>query len=110
LRPYSAALPCRLRVAALLAYVVRVGRVLRALLEAVELGREHGRAVQADSIKPKLKLPGTKRLKREYVESPSNFAFKFNLRRYSTASGSSITSAGAWTRTARGWRRGGRAR
>jgi len=38
--------------------------------------------VQVDPIKPMLKPPGTKRLKLKYDESPSNFAFKFNLRRY----------------------------
>ena len=29
-----------------------------------------------------MKPPGTKRLKLKYDEPPSNFAFKFNLRRY----------------------------
>jgi len=38
--------------------------------------------VQVDPIKPMLKAPGTKRLKRKCDEPPSNFAFKFNLRRY----------------------------
>jgi hypothetical protein len=38
--------------------------------------------VQVDPIKPKLKAPGTKRLKLEYDELLSSFAFKFNLRRY----------------------------
>jgi len=38
-----------------------------------------GRAVQVDTIKPTLKALGTKRLKFEYVELLSNFAFKFNL-------------------------------
>jgi hypothetical protein len=33
-------------------------------------------------VKPKLKAPGTKRLKLKYDEPLSNFAFKFNLRRY----------------------------
>jgi hypothetical protein len=36
-------------------------------------------------MKPMVKAPGTKRLKVEY-EPPSNFAFKFNLRRYILAS------------------------
>jgi len=35
-------------------------------------------------MKPTLKAPETKRLKLKYDELPSNFAFKFNLRRYST--------------------------
>ena len=44
----------------------------------------HGRAVQVDPIKPKLKLPlpGTKRLKLKWNEPLSNFAFKFKLRRF----------------------------
>ena len=33
-------------------------------------------------LKPKLKPPGTKRLKLEYDGLLSNFGFKFNLRRY----------------------------
>jgi hypothetical protein len=39
--------------------------------------------VQVDTIKPKLKAPGTKRLKLDYDGPLSNFGFKFNLRRYS---------------------------
>jgi len=39
--------------------------------------------VQVDPIKPLLKAPGTKRLKLKHGEQLSNFAFKFNLRRYS---------------------------
>jgi len=46
-------------------------------------GHTLGRAVQVDSIKPKLKAPGSERLKLRCVESLSIFAFKFNLRRYS---------------------------
>ena len=38
--------------------------------------------MQLDPINPKLKAPGTKRLTLECDEPPSNFAFKFNLRRY----------------------------
>ena len=38
--------------------------------------------MQVDPIKPTLKAPGTERLKLKYDEPPSNFAFKFNLRRY----------------------------
>jgi len=41
-----------------------------------------GRAVQVDPIKPTLKAPVNKRLKLEYDELLSRFAFKFNLRRY----------------------------
>ena len=36
-------------------------------------------------MKPKLKPPATKRLKLKCDEPPLNFAFKFNLRRYSQA-------------------------
>ena len=46
-----------------------------------------GRAVQVGPMKPMLKAPGTKRLKLKYDESPSNFAFKFNLRRYTVVRG-----------------------
>ena len=38
--------------------------------------------MQVDPIKPTLKPPGTQRLKLKYDEVLSNFAFKFNLRRY----------------------------
>ena len=37
--------------------------------------------MQVDPIKPKLKAPGTKRLKLKYVELLSSSGFKFNLRR-----------------------------
>jgi hypothetical protein len=52
-----------------------------------------GRAVQVAPIKPTLKLPGTKRLKPICVDPLSNFAFKFNLRRYTSGrtGGSSAT-------------------
>jgi hypothetical protein len=39
-------------------------------------------AVHIDPIKPKLKPPGTKRLKLKCDILLSSFAFKFNLRRY----------------------------
>ena len=38
--------------------------------------------MQVDPVKPKLKLPRTQRLKLKRDEPLSNFAFKFNLRRY----------------------------
>jgi hypothetical protein len=41
-----------------------------------------GRAVQVDPIKHTLKAPGPQRLKLEYDGLLSNFAFKFNWRRY----------------------------
>ena len=40
--------------------------------------------MQVDPIKPKLKPPGTERLKLDHEELLSNFGFKFNLRRYTT--------------------------
>jgi len=39
-------------------------------------------AAQVDPIKTTLKPPGTKRLKLKYDKPLSNFAFNFNLRRY----------------------------
>jgi len=41
--------------------------------------------VQVDPITPSLKAPGTKRLKLQFDGPRSNFAFKFNSRRYSQA-------------------------
>jgi hypothetical protein len=41
--------------------------------------------VQVDPIKPTLNAPETKRLKLDYDEPLSNFAFKCNLRRYTMA-------------------------
>jgi len=41
--------------------------------------------VQVDPIKPTWKAPGSKRLELQYGEQLSNFAFKFNLRRYNGA-------------------------
>ena len=38
--------------------------------------------MQIDPIIPTLKPPGTTRLKLGYDQPPSNFAFKFNWRRY----------------------------
>jgi hypothetical protein len=45
----------------------------------------HGRAVQVDPIKPTLKALGTKRLKVKCDKLLSTLAFKFSLRRYTTA-------------------------
>ena len=47
------------------------------------LPRLPGRAVQVDPFKPTLKAPVSKRLKLKYDILLSNFAFRFNLRRYS---------------------------
>ena len=38
--------------------------------------------MRVDTMKPKLKPPGTERLKLRYDSLLSNSAFKFNLRRY----------------------------
>jgi len=43
--------------------------------------------VQVDPMKPKLKPPGSKRLKLEYDGLPSNLGFKFNVRRYTERPG-----------------------
>ena len=84
----------------------RGNRRRRALREPGRGGRrgrrraiyQPGKAVQVDPIKPTLKAPGTKRLKLKYVEPFSNFAFKFNLRRYDLAR-VCIARAGVYTRT-----------
>ena len=44
-----------------------------------------GRAVQVAPFKTTLRAPGTKRLNLKCDEPLSNVAFKFNLRRYSSA-------------------------
>jgi len=49
-----------------------------------------GREAQVHCVKSKLKVRGTKRLKLEYAEVLSSFAFKFNLRRY-TPGGPTVT-------------------
>ena len=55
------------------------------LQQLLKLGAaRHGRAVQVDPIKSMLTALGTKRLKLKFGELLSSFAFKFNLRRYST--------------------------
>jgi hypothetical protein len=50
--------------------------------------------VQFDPIKSTLKAPGSKRLKLEFDELLSNFAFKSKLRRYSLASPAAAAEAG----------------
>ena len=54
-------------------------------------GTPPGRAVQVDPIKPTLKAPGSGRLKLKCDEPLSNFAFKFNLRRYTQAAWAAST-------------------
>jgi hypothetical protein len=56
--------------------------VARGVRQQEPRSRYHGRAVQFDPIKPTLKAPGSKRLKLKLEELLSNFAFKFDLRRY----------------------------
>jgi len=62
--------------------VLYVWWMCSARLGAAPCGAALGRPVQVDPIKSKLKAPGIKRLKLKYDELLSNFAFKFNLRRY----------------------------
>jgi hypothetical protein len=45
---------------------------------------DHGRAAQVDPIKLTVKAPGSVLLKLRYDGSVSNFAFNFNLCRYTT--------------------------
>jgi hypothetical protein len=47
-------------------------------------GVVHGRVVQVDPVKPTLKATGYERLKLNCDDLLSSFAFKFDLRRYST--------------------------
>ena len=56
--------------------------VCRSLAPGRHLLSHRGRAVQVDPVKPKLKLPGIKRLKLKCHVLLSSFAFKFKLRRY----------------------------
>ena len=53
-----------------------------ALIVGGDLALHHGRTVQVDPIKPTLKAPGHMLLKLRRDGSLSNFAFKFNVRRY----------------------------
>ena len=62
---------------------VRRKRQLRAPSAGQDVGGQcQGVAVQVDPMKPTLKPPGSKRLKLEHEKQLSNFAFTFNLRRY----------------------------
>ena len=61
--------------------------------------------MQVDPMKPTLKAPGSERLKLKCDEPLSNFAFKFNLRRYIEGGRSFLAmfdsdapKAGAYTR------------
>jgi len=59
----------------------------------------NGEVVQVDHMKPKLKPPGTKRLKLKSEEPLSTVAFKFNLRRYIMAA-LAPTSTSCWPKWA----------
>jgi len=59
-------------------------RAQQRVCQAAGLLPRHGRAVQVDPINPTLKAPVSKRLKVNFNIPLSSFAFKFNLRRYST--------------------------
>ena len=76
--------------------------------------RAEGRVVHVDHIKSALKSSGIKRLKLEYDEPPSNFAFNLNLRRYTkpkptdpktSATQSGDTAGGTWPHVAVDWNR-----
>jgi hypothetical protein len=66
---------------------------LRRVEEAKEAGQSEVRWCRLTPFKTTLKTPGTKRLKPEYEELISNFAFKFNLRRYTEAGESEVGRA-----------------
>jgi hypothetical protein len=73
---------------------------------ALVFNNRRGEAVQLDPMQPTLKAPISKRLKLTYDDLLSNFAFKFNLRRYAggwpgapCASRCHWTAAGAYTRS-----------
>jgi len=57
-------------------------------------GGAHGRVVQVDPMKRKLKAPGAKRLKLKYDEPLSIFAFKCILHRYTMVAGAALAELG----------------
>ena len=61
-----------------------------------------GEAVQVGPMKPKLKPPGTKRLKLKYGKLLSKFAFNFNLRRFTPTDRMRGRRASRWCRAASG--------
>ena len=61
--------------------------------------------MQVEPVKPKLKAPGTKRLKLYYDKLPSSFAFNFNLRRYTSAARCSAAGSGLNGAVAGNWMR-----
>jgi hypothetical protein len=50
--------------------------------------------VQVDPFKPTLKAPETERLKLKCEELLSDYAFKFNLRRYTVDTGKCVAAVG----------------
>ena len=52
--------------------------------------------MQVASVKPMLKLPGTKRLKIKYGVPPSSFAFEISSRRYTKVLSAAAANAGDW--------------
>ena len=54
---------------------------------------EIGKAVRVNPIKLTLQAPGNKRMKLKYGELLTDFAFKFNLRRYISATAPSSSSS-----------------
>ena len=64
-----------------------------------------GRAVQVDPMKPKLKPPGTNRLKLKCDILLSTSAFKVNLRRYTWASARCRTRSARCLGTRQNWYR-----
>ena len=71
-------------------------------------GQHSGRPMQVDPIKPKLKPPGTTRLKLKCDELLSSFALKFTVRRYivgvwSSVTGSSVEAPVQDARDSTGW-------
>jgi hypothetical protein len=52
--------------------------------------RAFGRAVQVDTLKPRLQAPGSNRLKVKYDKPLSSFAFNLKLRRYALGRGDGV--------------------
>ena len=61
------------------------GALCADLFRGCTLVLDLGRVVQIDPIKPMLKAPGTVLSKLEHDEALSNYAFKFKLRRCTSA-------------------------
>jgi len=70
------------------AFKVNLRRYITPATSGMFVWIDLGGALQVDPIKPKLKLPGTKRFKVTCDMLLSTSAFKFNLRRYTWGGGS----------------------